>query len=274
MDFNKIAIESIPSEYIRNTLNSIQHEFSVNEQISLIYNSSVYNLEYKLDVLKALERSRKISKSTKKELQTMITNIENFYTLADLPLNMFAISIDHEFFNTKSCTCVADIHNIGTVADHLLESIKQVNLVSDYNGEILYHVHLNLNSEVCKIKPGINTNYTKTKLENSFVNIPTFISIGDTVRRTGDDKEYIVVADPEVPNDLTSICTFESCVVAVVPKNKIKGKKYKKHINKIIKHRISNLTKKNKKVDKLNKYTQYIHLTETELAENDCLTDI
>lgn len=274
MDFNKIAIESIPSEYMRNCLNVLNHEFCITEQISLIYNSKVFSLEYKLKVLKTFAKSRKTDKSIKNELQTIIENIENFYNLAEIPLNAFAITLNDSFFNNETCTCIKDIHNIKNILNPTAADIVQVNLVSTYNGEVLYNVQLNANNEVSEIKPSGSVNYTKTKLENGFVNLPTFISIGDTVRRTGADKEYIVVADPEVPNDLTSICTFESCVAAVVPKSKIKGKKYKKHINKIIKHRISNLTKKNKKVDKLDKYTRYIHLTETELAENDCLTDI
>lgn len=267
MDFNKIAIESIPSEYIRSCLNTLNHEFSMREKISLVYNSKVFSLEYKLKVLKAFAKSRKMNKNIKNELQTIIEHIENFYNLAEMPLNAFAVTLNDSFFNNETCTCIKDIHNIKNILNPTAADIVQVNLVSTYNGEVLYNVQLNANNEVSGINPRGNTDYLRTKLENSFVNIPTFINIGDTVRKTGSNKEYIVVADPEVPNDLTSICTFESCVAAVVLKSKIKGKKYKKHINKIIKHRISNLTKENKKVDKLDKYTRYIHLTETELVE-------
>ena len=266
MDFNKEAIESIPSEYIKAYLTSINHKFTIDEQVSLIHNSSVYSLDSKFEILKEMLKSRKLSKDSKQDLRTMISNIESFYNSAALPLNVFAINACDEFLNIERCTCIHGLYNIEKAIDPMSDTIKQINLVSTYNGEILYRVFLNKDNVIYKIKIG-KICCLETKLENRFVKIPTFIKIGDTVRRTGSDKEYIVVADPEVPNDLSNICTFENCVVAVVPKSKIKGKKYKKHINKIIKHRISNLTKENKKIDKLDKYTRYIPLTETELIE-------
>ena len=85
MELNKLAISTIESNYIKQYLNSINHVFSLDEQITLIFNSDL-TIDDKLNIyiqyLDNLDRNINYSDNDKTVSRNFISFIiDKIYTL-------------------------------------------------------------------------------------------------------------------------------------------------------------------------------------------------
>lgn len=232
MDINNIAIESIRSDYIKEYLTNIHHQFTLEEQATIIYNSDIV-LEDKMHIFenilnRALKQNNKQTVDSINEIIAEIKEINHIINGADDKILVYEGDIQtycskglknliEKIHIENNKVYNVDIHNIDTV-----EIIGCISLNNKYE-PISYELE------------STKDNYIK----NMYVNVPTDIKIGDIVYEVGSTTEYVVVNN--ISNCNMQLDYTDDSII-VIPRCVLNSTEdYRKQIEKIYEIRISNI---------------------------------
>lgn len=266
MELNKLAISTIESNYIKQYLNSINHVFSLDEQITLIFNSNL-TIDDKLDIyiqyLDNLDRNINYSDNDKTVSRQFISFIiEKIYTLKSwIESNEYTVMFSGNNYNTVCCSSLDRFKEIATEKYKYDDTDNySVYLCDSKTADIA--VRLELNKEFKIINYSFTDDNMYCGIENKYIDIPNDIHVGDKVRLTGDDSIYIVISDSTIPEELKSKSEFSTDIcVTVVPEYVFENKSnYKEQIDSIIHNRIEKLQNSNNDTDILMDEHEYFHV--------------
>jgi len=263
-DINKLAIESIKSSTVREYLKDIKHEFNIQEQISLIFNSDL-SLDSKTEIFEDLVNSDNVAESIKDEVREIIKNFEAFKIVAYEYNNIAFITFDED--NEVICTNALDKLRDYNIKNKLDKNIRAINIgLDDVESNTLYEIELNSDGEVCRIFPYELAQYKTTNIENSYVDIPNEFKMGDIVRVVGQKEKYVVVSDSDMPEHLKPSCDFIDTSITVVPKRIFNSstRSYKDQIEDIYRNRIKHIEYSEPIIDIISREHQHLKLTVVE----------
>lgn len=232
MDTNNITIESIRSDYIKDYLKNIHHQFTLEEQATIIYNSNIV-LESKIHIFENIadEALKQNNKQLVNNISDIIKEIEEIINIVNGDNSKILVyEGDIQTYcskglqglikkiNTKNNKIYnIDIHNIDTV-----EIIGCISLNDEYE-PISYELE------------STKDNYIK----NMYVNVPTDIKIGDIIYEVGSTTEYVVVNN--ISNCNIQLDYTDDSII-VIPRSVLNNTEdYRKQIEKIYEIRISNI---------------------------------
>ena len=263
MNINDIAVSLIKSEQIRSELINNKHQFKVDEQISLIYNSNL-ELLYKLQLFTYLLKDGDISDDIKIELSAILSNIENFYTslYSDETIFMFNDWL-HEAKITKSFKYLQEYikEHYNMLSSHTIAMINSE--IADANNNVIYYFSFNKDGQVVKFYTlNDNVEYITTNLEKAYVNIPNNICEGDIITIIGSEEEYVVVNESKIPEHLISNCTIGDASLTVINKDLVSDYEngYTVEIDNMFRNRINCLKNECKDNNRLNSECKTVSL--------------
>lgn len=261
-ELNLIAINTITSTYIREYLKRIKHQFTLEEQLTIIYNSDLSlnrKTELYTEYLKSgIDLEDNIRKSVKRLIARNVW-IEDILDGTDYTVLIYRDR------NTDNLYCAKNIYKL-----------KESNVIEEYPATLEVH-NIQKPGIICYVnidKDGEPTDYDvvnkenieDTGLENKYVEIPNDIKVCDTIKVSNDNiqEEFIVVADSNIPDTIkeNGADYFDASIV-VVPKYIFTDtdKTYKEQIDEIVSKRINNL---NDGLDIISSSHEHIHLTVVE----------
>lgn len=241
MNVADIIMSLIKSDDIKQEILNKNHKFSLEEQISLIYNSDL-ELDSKTSILKNIKNNYVMNEDTRIELNIMLDNIYIFYSVIQDPRYVFLF---YNEYNEAKLTNSLDLLR-GYILEHYekisLDNINIIDLEStDINNNVIYVIKFNnVGSVISFYSTPENVNYSVTKLERSYVNIPNSIEIGDIITVSNDANKYVVVNTSEIPEKLRGNCSIDDTSITVINKELLSNiQDYKKYIEETLKSRIN-----------------------------------
>lgn len=267
MNFNDIAISSIKSNYIRNYLTHINHEFTLEEQLAILYNSDI-DIDTKENIYREYKLSRDLSNYKYNNLRKIDELLDNLIYSIDLVkeylkgTNETILVFNEPLWNEIRCAKSLNVIEKTVKHNNIPETIE-VTVYDIYTTKLLCYITLN-NKFKC-IKYDIIHDDELNKLQNYYVNIPNDINAGDIVKIAGNiegTKEYIVVSNSKIPDELSNECSYSDASLTIADKNIFsKDKTYKEQIDSIILNRINNINNEEDTEDILDKQHKNIHIT-------------
>lgn len=280
-ELNKKAISTIKSTYIKNYLNSINHEFTVDEQLTLIDNSTLTIKEKKEIYNKYLELLDKDSESAK-DINTVIEEIgyiegiagnrEDTVIVFDTPItceNTCARNIDKvkelyaEYNDSIESECEADEYN-------------SINVVNIDTSAVLAYLTVNKNGDIINyyIKDDkYARNHDKfNRVMDKYVYIPNDLKEYDIITETGDvlKNEYIIVDNIKLPDELKDKAMYSDASVMAIKKSTLdeyiksnysKAVSYKTVIDELMENQIDNFDSNDEYSNIITDNHEHIHLT-------------
>lgn len=260
-NINNIAIESIKSSTVRNYLKSINHEFKIEEQISLIFNSDI-NLHEKVNIFRDLIKNDTVAENIKEELKEILNNIDIFESITYSSGRTAFLFFDED--NEVICANTLAKVQKYNINNKITEYIRVIDLESEkIESNTLYDIKLNDNGEVARFFPYEAANYVFTKVEDNYVDIPNEFKVGDIVKIYNQKEKYVVVSDSTIPEHLKPNCDFIDTSITVVPKSIFNNntRSYKEQIEDIYRNRIRHIEYSEPIIDVISREHEHINIT-------------
>lgn len=245
MDINNIAINSIKSDYIRNYIASLNHKFTLEEQLVIIYNSELRTSE-KVDIFKNTidyveDTGIRDALSEYIDSQDYYDNKDNKYCYVSTSIvgNEYCSTKIEIIFNNmiRTINKLGDELNLDDNYEHVVHvfDIKSGRLMGKIrmtNGELM--------SACCEYSIDVEPSSTM----NRYVNIPNDIEIGDIVYIADTEDKFVVVGIPRANECLIDAMKYSDETVSVVPISILNNEvDYKKQIEDVYRERIKNVEK-------------------------------
>lgn len=279
MRLNDAVIDTFISDYIKNYLIETKHEFLLEEQVTIIYNSSL-NLLDKYEMLKErlLSTFEKPDSKDKKYSSKMSVN-ELRTQIVQLMDNIVTVSQVEMHNNGKYVVCFMDplldecncATSLGSLLTRYTDSDTQrkiasqrLTIVDSANSEVKAVIGID---ESFKIKGfTILDESMRVELDDKYIKIPNDLDIGDIVTINGDTehRKYVVVSIPNILQALEDEYTYlEDTSIVVVPIEVLDNTKesYKEQINNIITTRITNVDTDEDCSDIISENQLHLHLS-------------
>lgn len=259
MNLNQLAINTISSDYIKNYLTKVNHKFTLEEQITIIFNSELdFNAKIEL-------YNKYLSQIKDEELKIKIESITcNMEVILDALNGLVPdyVLLYEDEWDTKACRNIKDLR---TNISCNIDSTLCINICDLNTSKIVVSVIVNKEYTPIHYELPDESKWVYSGLGDLYVNIPNDIHVGDIVSIHGDEigTEYIVIGDSDIPKELIDNCCYTVDVgVAIIPKDVIQkdDRTYREIIESIIKNRIYYVGD-DKYNDVVAKHEEHIHLT-------------
>ena len=281
-DLNEFTINSFESTYLKNYLYKIGHKFSLEEMVTIIWNSSLI-LDDKIkfiNVATDVVQDPVISKNyIIKDKDTFLKNVKlickdyeevlnycfgikkailMFFDENDLPKCFFTIEdIDKKLNQDSTLTCDGFSIINGSTSDEMAYVYLEK--------EPAFHKNI-VSFSLCK-----PINGEISELYDKYIDVPNDIKVGDVITIAGDpeNKTYVVVSDSTIPDRLKDISDYsvDACIT-VIPEDILdKNANYKQQIEDIYKKRKELYESGHGELDIICKEHDHIHLSFVEKIE-------
>lgn len=271
MRLNELTISTFESEYIKNYLTNIKHEFTLDEMITIILNSGM-SLSTKIRVLDSFYNDAEIDGYRcnsdiilNDELDSIIYDLK--YALECLNGNHNSIitftdkfDLTHSVFNIEIARSAISNMNDGT---------HSVTIVDGLTGYDVAYV--SLDDCLNPVNVSFIDGYDKSILWDKYIDIPNDITIGDIVTIHNSAEEYVVVYDSKLPKNLwdKSDYSVDACIT-VCPKEVLDADRdYKEQIEEILAKRIQNVENNNTELDIIQVNHEHLHISFVEKRTNE-----
>lgn len=266
LELNSKAISMIESKTIKQCLSGIAYIFSIEEQISIIWNSNCI-ISDKIELFRVYIKNEFIPTKIKNKLKIVISDYENI----SRAVNDESTDIVLKFTDTFGENRVAnDIESLDRYLGQSIQNQMYIQLLNTSTCKEYGSITIDKNADGISILSFSILEHTKqlSALLEHYVDIPNTFEVGDIVKEVGDTKtKYIVVDSSYMPRSIKCKCDYTDSCITVVPLSTlgaIKSKaEYVEQINSIYEKRIHNIPDgvSNKKLDIIAKYHDHIHLT-------------
>lgn len=265
MNLNEFTINTLESNYLKGYLRKINHNFKLEEMITIVFNSS-------LDIYEKFEF-----------IENVKDNIENpeyqVYDRDKLLEGILLIEKDYDFLEK---IFIGDGRHILVYLDkwdlsrcftsltytknYLLknkEDIGEEVLIIIQDGETsdeICYLTLNKNLVVKSFSFSSFANREISFLYDKYIDIPNDIKVGDIIKITGDDKEWVTVYESTIPEHLMehSEYSIDLCITAVPKEVLDDSRSYKEQIDEILEKRKN---RKSGELDIISKEHEHLHLS-------------
>lgn len=254
MDLNELVIDLIKSDYIKNCIRKTNHQFTYEEQLAIILNSTV-ELSVKKEMLsKYLDISNELKKCDIDDIKHIIDEIDRIIKYADGGCNEIIWAYHkHEVYCSKKLDTLIEKVRKHTEDDSIELGIYNVDTVEEIgcividntNRIIEYSLEDSIDSE----------------LYNHFIEVPNDLHIGDVVTANDIGGKLIVVSNPMTSNKFKGNLTYNDASIVVIPINLLSNDKdYKEQIEKIYTERINSIDNPYAKPDIIMEYSYTINI--------------
>lgn len=279
MRLNDAVIDTFISDYIKNYLISTKHEFLLEEQVTIIYNSSL-SLMNKYEMLKerllsTLEKSNNENKQYSykmdmNELRKQIIQLmDNIVTISQVEMHnnkRYTVCFMDPILNEYNCaTSLGSLLSRYTDEDTRRKLASQrFTIVDSINSVVKAVISID---ESFKIKGfTILDESMQVELGNKYTKIPNDIDVGDVVTISGDTehRKYVVVSVPNMLKALEDEYTYtDDASIEVIPIEVLSevGKSYKYQIDDVISARINNVDTNEDCDDIISNNQLHLHLS-------------
>ena len=255
MSLNKLAIDIIKSNYIKDCIEKESYEFGYDEQLAIILNSDE-ELSKKVDILKMYVNNKEVIDELGK---SYIDDIKEIIEEMNEVIEYVNGKIDCVILTYKTDTDLICARRLSKLLDKvMIEDCIEVDLYNIDEAEQIGYVIVNNNKEAISycLTSGLDSD-----LYNKFVNIPNDLHIGDVVSTVGSDNKYIIVSNPILPNKFKNGLTYKDTSVVVIPIELLDpNSDYKKQIEEIYTDRINNIENPYAKPDIIMEYYTTVNI--------------
>lgn len=238
MDFNKVALECIQSDYIKKYLDKSKHKFSYIEQITIILNSNI-GLWNKKDTLEKYMEDDSVKEYLGdkyiKEIKGIIDEIRLIYEYIQGKDGYALVYKGETFLYCGS--------NYKIIEDNIRDSYCKVdNITVD-----IYNMNTGLPVGSVTFNDGKAVEYTTDTepdyvIKSNFVNIPNDLVIGDIVTSVYSDEKFVVVKDNTVNKQFIPELVYDDNCIVVIPIGLLQqDRSFSKQIEGIYVTRINNI---------------------------------
>lgn len=275
INLNNMVINLIESNSIKEHLLNIQHKFSFEEQLTIIYNSKI-SLPFKKSLLQYYTDENKLTandcknvKYIKKQATNMLAINETVYHMVTKVNAIILLITD----NDEKSHCFKTIDTledyVNTHKESFIDysnSVVTILLMNTSNGECrgFINCYIGINKDnitLNKMVYELEDEHLECECTNNYLDIPNDFKVGDTVSIHGEDCKYIVLTDSIIPESLKQHCDYFDSSIAVVRYGVLDpNKDYKEQIDKIIEKRVKNI-ETGEELDILELEHKHVHLT-------------
>lgn len=265
MNLNEFAISTFKSNYLKNYLTSINHEFTIEEMITIILNSDIV-IENKFKILNRFYNKSEIE-CYKSEIEyNSIINELNIiledYEYIKLCLNGAYDSIILFFNELDETKCLLNFDLTKKLMQELnICKNNSITIIDGKDSSEVAYVDIDENYNIISYTLCKPVNGYISKLYNKYVDIPNDIKIGDIVKIYDDSNEYVVVAESNIPDKLKKDAEYniDSCIT-VIPKYSLDSNiKYKEQVEELLRNRIKNIN--TDELDIITLEHEHVHLS-------------
>lgn len=270
MDLNALAISCIESDYLKKYLIESNHTFTLEEQITIIFNSNI-PLRDKLNMYERYLVPEYIKNYAdenialfKQYVNFIIANAECIQDwLEGTPHTTIMFDSEKQY----NIVCCNNIHTFKDILQYNFDT-DTLDYITVYicdvtSSNILAWITLNNNLEVIGYSFTDKSRYCG--IEDKYLDIPNDIKVGDivTISNDIDSIKYVVIHDSSVPEHLKEKSEFSiDAAITVVPEYILdRNQDYTEQINQIIKNRISKLENNDTSTDILSEEHDHVHIT-------------
>lgn len=258
MDLNKLVIGIIKSDYIKDCIAKNNTQFTYEEQIAIILNSTE-ELSTKRNLLQLYLESDDVKNNLRtnyiNDIQKIIDEIGkiNEYIYGEDDNIVLIYRNDTGIYCSKKLSTLLE-----KIKEQLDGSCIEVDIYDVNSVEEIGCVIVDENSRVEKYSLA---NAVDSELYNYFITVPNDLHIGDVVSTVGSDDRFIVVSNPIAPNKFKGNLNYDDASVVVIPINLLStDKDYKEQIEEIYTDRINNIENPCAKPDIIMEYYDTINI--------------
>jgi hypothetical protein len=258
MDLNKLVIGIIKSNYIKDCITKNNTQFTYEEQITIILNSTE-ELSTKRNLLQLYLESEDVKNNLRKDYISDIQKIVNEIG----KINEYIYGEDDNIVLIyKNDTGLYCSRKLSTLLEKIKEQIDGRCIeVGIYDVSSVEEIGYIIVDEDSKVEKYSLANEVDSELYNYFINIPNDLHIGDVVSTVDSDSKFIVVSNPIAPNKFKGNLNYDDASVVVIPINLLSiDKDYKEQIEKIYTDRINNIENPCAKPDIIMEYYDTINI--------------
>lgn len=278
-DLNKLAIETFKSNYLKNYLYKIEHKFTLEEIVTIVWNSNLL-LDDKISIYHAIMSillDEEVSKKyIIKDEDELIKNIQ-------LILDDYKYILDALFEINKSIKPILlfyDEYDIARCFSSIDALDKKLTEDSSLNCSGITLIDGNTSNEIAYIELEKDKKYRKnilsyslykpvndiiSELYDKYIDIPNDLEVGDVVTIINDkeNKRYVITADSTLPDKLKEISDYsvDACVT-IIPEDVLdKNRNYKQQIEEILEKRKETYKDEIHELDIISREHDHIHLS-------------
>lgn len=258
MDLNKLAIEIIKSNYIKDCITKNNTKFTYEEQLAIILNSTE-ELCIKRELLQLYLESEDVKNSLREDyisdIQKIVNEIEKIteYVYGEDNNIVLIYKSDNALYCSKKLDTLLE-----KIKEQLDDRCIEVGIYDINSVEEVGCIIVDKNSKIEKYSLA---NAVDSNLYNYFINVPNDLHIGDIISTVDSNDKFIVVSNPITPNKFKDNLSYEDASVVVIPISLLNtDKDYKEQIEKIYTERINNIENPYAKPDIIMEYYDTISI--------------
>lgn len=254
MNLNEVVIELIKSDYIKNCIRNTNHQFTYEEQLAIILNSTL-DISVKRDMISEyLTVADELKKCDIDDIKHIIDEMGRILNYASGNCEEIVwIYRKYAVYCSKKLDKLIDKIRENITDDSVEIGIYNVNTVEEIGCIVV-----NSNNEIVEysLEDSIDS-----ELYNHFIEVPNDLHIGDVVTTDDISGKVIVVSNPMTSNKFKGNLTYSDASIVVIPINLLdKDKDYKEQIEKIYTERISNIDNPYAKPDIIMEYSCAVNI--------------
>ena len=258
MDLNKLVIGIIKSNYIKDCITKNNTQFTYEEQIAIILNSTE-ELSIKRNLLQLYLESEDVKNSLRKDyisdIQKIVNEIGkiNEYIYGEDDNIVLIYKNDTELYCSKKLSTLLE-----KIKEQLNNKCIEIGIYDISSVEEVGYIIVDENSKMEKYSLA---NAVDSDLYNYFITVPNDLHIGDIVSTVNSDDKFIVVSNPITPNKFKGNLNYDDASVVVIPISLLStDKDYKEQIEEIYTERINNIENPYAKPDIIMEYYDTINI--------------